>query len=165
MEIEALVAAHQPNLFAFLYRMCGDPALAEELVQEVFLRALRAADRYRPQGKISTWLYRIASNVVRDHWRQQQRRPTVPLTEWAPPPDPSAEAEALANLDALRVRRALLDLPHQQRSALILRYYHDLSYQEIAEALVIPLGTVRSRLHNGLARLRDELHTEVSLGG
>ncbi len=162
MDLAELVAGHQTNLFAFLYRLTGDPALAEELMQEVFVRALRAAERYRPQGKVSTWLFAIAANVTRDHWRRRQRNLVdlvgeVPGTAWADP-----EEEALAAADVEHLRSALLQLPLEQRSALILRYYHDLSYLEIAQALACPVGTVRSRIHNGLERLRRSMREEVS---
>ncbi|MGE5675154.1 MAG: RNA polymerase sigma factor, partial [Mycobacterium leprae] len=73
MDLESVIAENQGSLFAFLYRMCGDGALAEELMQEAFVRALQAAKRYRPQGRVSTWLFAIAANLLRDHWRRKAR--------------------------------------------------------------------------------------------
>jgi RNA polymerase sigma-70 factor (ECF subfamily) len=162
LEIASLVAGHQTNLFAFLYHMCGDAGLAEELTQEVFVRALRAAERYQPQGKLSTWLFSIAANVMRDHWRRQGRRQEFGPDELGlTPAAAAAEDEALALVQVQEVREALLHLPMEQRTALILRYFHDLSYAEIAEAMVCPVGTVRSRIHNGLVRLKMLLTEEV----
>jgi RNA polymerase sigma-70 factor, ECF subfamily len=161
--LEQLVAEHQGPLFAFLCRMCGDPGMAEELMQETFVRALQAAKRYRPEARVSTWLFSIAANLVRDRWRRQARRgEPAPLDEGLAGGDPTPEEAVIARATQADLRRGLLQLPLEQRSALILRYYHDLSYAEIARALAIPLGTVRSRIHNGLARLRRTLAEEVS---
>lgn len=163
MDLQGLIAQHHRSLFAFLYRMTGDAALSEELQQEVFLRAVRAGERYRPTGRITTWLYAIAANLVRDEFRRAQRAP-LPLDQEATgPPTPSPEELLLAGEEVAKLRQALLALPYEQRSALILRYYHDLSYAEIAVALGIPVGTVRSRLHNGVERLKSLMHEEVTL--
>jgi RNA polymerase sigma factor (sigma-70 family) len=78
-----LVAGYQDSLFAFLYRMCGDADLAEELMQETFVRALRAAGRYQPDALLTTWLFQIAANLLRDRWRQQAGGESLPpLTRW-----------------------------------------------------------------------------------
>ena len=158
-----LISQHQGSLFAFLYRTCGDADLAEDLMQETFVRALRASKRYRPQATVTTWLFSIAANLVRDHWRRRARRgEELPLDEAALNALENPEEDALRGMQHQRVQAALLSLPLEQRSALILRYYHDLSYQQIAQVLVCPLGTVRSRIHNGLVRLKEILVTEVS---
>lgn len=154
MDVRELLASHHTNVFAFLYRLCGDPNLAEDLMQETFVRALRASERYEHRGKVSTWLFSIAANVARDHWRRQKRQPSVPLEE-------GLTGAGTLDDSASEVREALLRLPLEQRSVLILRYYHDLSYAEIADTLVIPLGTVRSRIHNGLERMKGLLLEEV----
>ncbi|MGE5672931.1 MAG: RNA polymerase sigma factor [Mycobacterium leprae] len=162
MEIGPLVAEHQAALFAFLYRMCGDADLAEELMQETFVRALQAAATYTPRAKIRTWLFHIAANLVRDRWRRRARQGEhLPLDALPLPAPDSTEERALDRVTYLAVREALLQLPLEQRAALLLRYYHDLSYEEIATALSIPIGTVRSRIHNGLARLEHRLTSEV----
>jgi len=162
-DLERFVAANQRPLFAFLYRMCGDPDLAEELMQETFVRAIQAAKRYRPAASVTTWLFSIAANLVRDRWRRQARRgDPVPIDGLALASEESPEAEVLKQASHEALRSALLHLPLEQRSALILRYYHDLSYEEIAQTLACPVGTVRSRIHNGLARLRSALNQEVT---
>lgn len=163
VDLEQLIAEHQGALFAFLYRMVGDKDLAEDLMQETFARALQAAKRYRPQGKVSTWLFAIAANLVRDRWRRQQvRGPSVALDDLTLASPDSTEEQVLQGMGREQVREALLHLSLEQRSAILLRYYHDLSYAEIAQALAIPLGTVRSRIHNGLARLKRLLTEEVA---
>lgn len=154
--LEDLVVHHQEPLFAFLYRMCGESDLAEELMQETFVRAFEAAKRYRPEASVRTWLFSIAANLVRDRWRRRARRgEDLPLDDQLTVAAPATtEDEALRLISYEAVRTALPRLPVEQRSALILRYYHDLSYEEIARVLACPIGTVRSRIHNGLARLK-----------
>lgn len=163
MDLHGMIAQHHGSIFAFLYRMTGDPALSEELQQEVFLRAMRAGERYRAVGKLSTWLFTIAANLVRDQFRRASRAPLPLEYDSTGPPAPSAEEVALAGEEVARLRQALLQLPIEYRSTLILRYYHDLSYAEIAQALGCPVGTVRSRLHNGVERLKVLMQEEVAL--
>ncbi|HEY8341784.1 MAG TPA: sigma-70 family RNA polymerase sigma factor [Calditerricola sp.] len=160
--LERLVRDHQRALFAFLYRMCGDRGVAEELMQETFVRALRALARYRPSGDGRAWLFSIAVNLVRDRWRRQAKRGiTLSIDEVDLRAADSAEDETLERLAHQQVRHALLRLPWEQRTALILRYYHDLRYEEIAQVMACPVGTVRSRIHHGLARLKRLLSAEV----
>ncbi len=73
------VTEHQHSLYAFLYRMTGDRYLAEDLMQETFVRALEASERYKPQGRLASWLFGIAANLTKDHWRKQRNRHSVPL--------------------------------------------------------------------------------------
>ncbi len=162
-DLGALIAEHQDALFAFLMRMTGDAHVAEDLMQETFVRALRASARYRPEAGLRTWLFSIASNLVRDRWRREILRRAVPWDDTVAPPDPAPDEAVLRQAGNRQVRLALLKLPPEQRAALVLRYFHDLSYQEIAAVLVCPVGTVRSRIHNGLARLKQLLLPEVSV--
>lgn len=161
-DLESFIATHQSDLFAFLFRMCGDGALAEELMQETFVRAFKAARHFTPkEASVKTWVYSIAVNLMRDHWRRKARRKEVPLHEGTLPSIPPVDAEALDLVLAAQVRAALLELPFEQREAIVLYYYHDLTYAEIAEAVKCPIGTVRSRLHYGLARLKKLLAKEL----
>lgn len=160
-DLGELIAEHQDALFAFLLRMCGDPHQAEDLMQETFVRAIRAAARYNPQAAVRTWLFSIASNLVRDQWRRQKVRGEVALTEYITMAADSPEEAVLRRLGNRRVRVAILALPVEQRAAIVLRYFHEFSYHEIADALVCPVGTVRSRIHNGMSRLRELLRAEV----
>jgi RNA polymerase sigma-70 factor (ECF subfamily) len=162
-DLGALVAENQDALFAFLLRMCGDLHQAEDLMQETFVRAIRAAAHYKPRAAVRTWLFSIAANLVRDQWRRQRVRGAVSLTEYIAMAADSPEEAVLRRLGNRRVRVAILTLPMEQRAAIVLRYFHELSYQEIAEALVCPVGTVRSRIHNGMSRLRELLRAEVDL--
>ncbi len=154
MDLGRLVLDHQSSLYAFLYRMTGDPHLAEDLMQDTFVRALQASAKYQPQGRLSAWLFAIALNLTKDHWRKTYRQPTedcLPIDRHKP--IGSVEDEVETAITAEGVREALLTLPFEQRAPLILFYYHDMTYEDIANCLVIPIGTVRSRIHNAKTRL------------
>jgi len=151
-EEEAL--PHRRALLATARRLTGRSDLAEDLVQETFLRALRSVHRYRPGSNARAWLYRILHRTRFDGFREKMRRlPTVAL-ECEPPVAPE-QARLLSGGDALE--RALLALPEPYRSAVLLRDVKELSYEEIADVLDIPPGTVMSRIHRGRALLRAAL--------
>ena len=136
-------------LHAFLARHTGGRDV-DDLDQETWLRVVRAAHRFDADRRFSTWLFQIALNLCRD-WHR--RPPAEPL-------DPAVVARTLgatdptaADVARLDARQLLAALPEAQRSAVILRYYHDLDEDETAEILGCPRGTVKSRVHNGLRRL------------
>jgi RNA polymerase sigma-70 factor, ECF subfamily len=158
-----LVERHHSPLLGFLYRMCnGDRALAEDLVQEAFLRLIRGIKQYRHPRPFKPWLYAIAVNLARDYYKSADSRHTDSMVE-------SFDAQASASLDepiflaedAQRVAAALAALPAHQRETVILRYYQELSLNDIAEILKIPGGTVKSRLSLGLNRLRHLLEQDL----
>jgi RNA polymerase sigma-70 factor, ECF subfamily len=154
--LSILVQRHHSPLLGFLYRLTGgDRSLAEDLTQEAFLRALRSIQQYQPARPFKPWLYAIAVNVARDHFKRADTRYAVARTdeEFAALADPIELDETIAD-DNQRVAAAIRALPVRQREALILRYYQDLSLAEIAETLSIPIGTVKSRLSLGLRQLR-----------
>ena len=158
-----LVERHHAPLLGYLYRLTGgDRPLAEDLVQETFLRVLRSIRQYHPAQRFKPWLYAIATNLTRDHFKRADTRRTDPIqTGTLSLPDPhQPEPTFLAHDDARQVIAALAHLPDPQREAIILRYYQDLSLAEIAETLNIPLGTVKSRLSIGLQKLRELLEND-----
>ncbi|HSP96317.1 MAG TPA: sigma-70 family RNA polymerase sigma factor [Candidatus Dormibacteraeota bacterium] len=131
----------------FLHRRTGGRDV-EDLYQEVWLRVVRAAERFDGDRRFSTWLFQIALNLSRD-WRR--REPAAPGGV-----DPGGEAAAPIAADAsagVDVERLLARLPAAQREVVALRYLHDLSEDEVATLLDIPRGTVKSRLHHAIARL------------
>ncbi|MBI5032885.1 MAG: sigma-70 family RNA polymerase sigma factor [Chloroflexi bacterium] len=151
-----LVCRHQGSVVSLIYRMCGDLRLAEDAAQEAFVRVWQNLKSYKPQYAFRSWLYRIATNVALDVLRRE--RPTADLdslsmADLRPSPEQSAED----NERAAYVRRAIAQLSESLRVVLVLREYQDLSYQEIADALNIPIGTVMSRLNAARAQLRHEL--------
>jgi RNA polymerase sigma-70 factor (ECF subfamily) len=152
-----LVRRYHLGVIGVVYRLCGDPYLAEDAAQEAFVRAWLNLNTYRPLMPWRNWLYRIAVNAALDMLRRE--RPTLALDDdsslHGDSPDPHAALEQKEREDL--VRRAILTLPSATRVVLVLREYGGLSYREIAEALDIPLGTVMSRLNAARQHLREQL--------
>jgi RNA polymerase sigma factor (sigma-70 family) len=169
--VVALVARSDEEALAELYdrfgrvayglalRVLRDEKLAEDAVQEGFLTAWRNADRFMPErAKASTWLLTLVHRRAVDLVRHEDRRRAEPLPESVEPaPSDSAEDDAWLRFERERVQAALRQLPDQQREALELAYYGGFSQSELAERLGQPVGTIKSRMFTGLARLRELL--------
>jgi RNA polymerase sigma-70 factor, ECF subfamily len=152
---------HRPRLQRLVVRLAGDADLAEDLTQEVGLRAFQAFPGFRGEADAYSWLYRIAINVV-NRYRERRRPTLVPLETpevEALSADRSGCPEAVLLRDDLRasVWAALDRLPDDLRTILILQVYEGLKYRELALVLGIPIGTVKSRLHHAMQRLKEEL--------
>ena len=172
---ELLVWRHSPELFRFLARFTGNAASAEDVVQETFLQVHLSAGTFESGRRFRPWVYTIAANKARDLLRSQGRRPTVQLT---PPDDETDIAQLWEGLlqdtttpdQQLQlkqrqefVREVIGQLPGHLREILVLAYFNQLSYKELADVLGIPLGTVKSRLHSAVthfARLYHELNPD-----
>src|SRR5882757_11087414 len=160
-----LILRWERPIYALAYRTIGREEDARDVCQETFLRAFRALPAFRGQAKFSSWLYRIALNLCRDWIRRERRAPIVQtpedvdLIELAAAAEPSESIEDLvARKDLTRlVERAMANLPEEQRMAIVLKEYHGLTFQEIAELVGCPLSTVKTRLYQGLTVLRREL--------
>ena len=158
-----LVVRWERPIFALAYRVLGREEDARDVCQETFLRAFRALKGFQGQAKFSSWLYRIALNLCRDWIRRDRRTPMVtPLdadTEPAGLTGPVETAEELAvRRDLGRViTRAMTALSEEQRSAIVLKEYHGLTFREIADLQGCPLSTVKTRLYQGLSVLRRQL--------
>ena len=153
--------------YGIAYRVLRDDRLAEDAVQEGFLAAWRAAATFRAdRAKASTWIVTLVHRRAVDIVRREERRRAEPLeTETrADPTDPSGSAEDAAWLgfERDRVQAALRALPDTQREAIELAYYGGYSQSELAERLGLPLGTIKSRMFAGLARLRELLDESES---
>lgn len=157
----ALVLAHQHAVHAVLAQMLFRGAIAdvEDLAQETFIRVHRALPRFeeRGPGRLEKWIVTIAARVAIDHLRRR-RAPAESFDETVHRL-PTAGADELAQFRRLgeRVEKALAEIGAEQRSVLVLRQLHGLEYQEIADALQLDLGTVKSRLHRARARLQELL--------
>jgi RNA polymerase sigma-70 factor (ECF subfamily) len=157
---EAEMLPQMRSLFGAAYRMTGNAHDAEDLVQETFLRAHRAFDRFEPGSNARAWLHTILQRVRTDMFRRTRRRPeTVELLGEGPATPPPQDALASGRED---LERALRALPDAFREAVVLRDVQELSYAEIASALGIPAGTVMSRIHRGRALLREALRGRSS---
>lgn len=158
-----LVERYQRVVVQFVYRFLGPAGRsdAEDIAQEVFIRAWKHAARFEPRAKVLTWLLRIATNVSLNERRRRALRRAFGLE--AVPEDavsssdfaPAADLEA--DDTAAEVRAALLTLPDKQRAAVVLRHYHDLSYAEIAETLKTSVSAVESLLFRARRSLQDRL--------
>ncbi len=157
-----LVRRHYPGVVNVVYRMCGDFHLAEDAAQDAFIQAWLHLPSYRPQTQLRGWLYRIAINAALDFLRREAA--TTPqnienLTLVSPGQDP--EAITIDGERADQVRRAVMSLAPASRAVLILREYEGFSYQQTAEALDIPVGTVMSRLNYARQCLRKLLDPQL----
>jgi RNA polymerase sigma-70 factor (ECF subfamily) len=152
--IEAEALPHLKRLLAAAYRMTGNAADAEDLVQETLLRAYRAFDRYTPGTNCRAWLYTILHRVRTDALRKRGRSPATVDLEGEGPPVSGGQDGTLERRDLETLLRAL---PENFRSAVILRDLEELSYEEIAGVLEVPIGTVMSRIHRGRALIRAAL--------
>ncbi len=151
-----LVCRHWQGAVFMVYRIVGDRSLAEDAAQEAFLRAWQRLPTYKPEYPFRNWLYSIAAHLALDFLRREPHTVDVADLEIdAGGPGPEAESEARER--HAQVRLAVLDLPPASRAVLVLREYKGLSYQEIASALGIPVGTVMSRLNYARCQLRQAL--------
>jgi len=151
---EAEALPHLRSLYGTAYRMTHNAHDAEDLVQETFLRAYRAFDRFQPGTNIRAWLFTILHRARTDSFRKASRSPQTVELAAEPAVPPPQDALASGGEDLVH---ALSNLPEVFRTAVVLRDVEDLSYQEIARALEVPVGTVMSRIHRGRSLLRAAL--------
>ncbi len=155
--IQALMARKLSRMLALARRMLGDPTEAEDVAQEVFLRAWKQARVWTPgAGKFDTWMHRVALNLCYDRLRRRREDVMAEPPEQADPA-PSAETGLMAGAVADRVRTAIDALPERQRTALILCHYQELSNIEAAELLGLSVEAVESLLSRGRRALRGAL--------
>jgi RNA polymerase sigma-70 factor (ECF subfamily) len=155
-DFDELVERHSAEIFAYVWRMLHETHDAEDCLQETFLRAYRAYGRLRAGTNYRAWLYKIATNTARSHWRRKKRSEvsTVDL-------DPDLQAGEMSVADRVE-RKALLaavartvgKLPDQQRAALIMRKYQELSYAEIAAALACTEAAARANVYQAVRKLQ-----------
>ena len=167
--LQEVMAVYRPRLHAQALRLSGNHHDAEEIVQEAFVRAFRAAPRFRREASLGTWLHTITTNLARNryhYWRRRQRHATISLDATAPGEDRPALLEAIA-VDAAtaageaeqndlvqRIERGMARLAPRDRQVLLLRNGQHASYAETARALGITMGTVKSRIARARERLR-----------
>lgn len=157
-----LVRRNYTSVVNVVYRLCGDTGLAEDMAQEAFLRAWINLPSFHPRSSLRNWLYRIAVNAALDVLRRKTAEPVEDekmemVTDQAPGP----EAVMIQKEQAALLQQAMKSLPEAARSVLVLREYGELSYQEIASVLDIPIGTVMSRLNYARTRLREVLKAQI----
>ncbi|HXY94052.1 MAG TPA: sigma-70 family RNA polymerase sigma factor [Acidimicrobiia bacterium] len=154
---EEVARDHGRFLYNVAYRLAGNDDDAQDLVQEALLRVRKGLERYQP-GSLEGWLARIVTNVFLDEMRRRKRRPTDALPEdpgRVLPPAPAADEVQRGLSD--EIQHALEELPEEFRVPVVLCDVSDLSYEQIADATGVPIGTVRSRIHRGRRMLRASL--------
>jgi RNA polymerase sigma factor (sigma-70 family) len=161
---EQIVRDHQNMVFSTLIRLTGSREHIDDLAQEVFLRLYRALPAFRGEALLSTYLYRIIANVAQDEWKRR-RRDDLPLvsfsdeeTDWEDRlhhPSPDAEQQFAERQFRYSVENELQKLSPVERTVLVLYHQEERSYEQIAESLKLPIGTVRTHLHRGRNKLRD----------
>jgi RNA polymerase sigma-70 factor (ECF subfamily) len=160
-----LIVRWERPIYALAYRMLGREEDARDVCQDTFLRAYRALPGFKGQAKFSSWIYRIALNLCRDWIRRQRRNPVSQLREDVDPGEIAAAAGTTESIEDLVARRelgalvgeAMGALSEEQRTAIILKEYHGMTFQEIADMQGCPLSTVKTRLYQGLSQLRRHL--------
>jgi RNA polymerase sigma-70 factor (ECF subfamily) len=153
-KVQSLVDEHYEALYRYAYRLCGTAADAEDLVQEAFCRAQEKLDQLREPERAKAWLFSILRNGYLHRLRVSQHPRLVPLNDIA---DFAEPPENLPEVEPLKLQEALNELPELFRTPVIMFYFEDFSYRDIAEQMEVPLGTVMSRLARAKAYLRARL--------
>ncbi len=168
-----LIRRYQTPVVNLAWRITGNPDDAAEVAQETFIRVLRSLHTYDPERPLKTWLFKIAANLALDSIRRRKRRPVSmqdlfdedegPLLE-AVEPSPGPDAVLQVQRSADLFDELVQEMPERYQAILYLRYREDLAYEEIADALGIPLGTVKVRLHRAHEALRRKLSARGARG-
>ena len=168
-----LVQKYRRQMVGFMYRMCHNPAAAEELAQEVFLRVYRSRESYEPSAKFNTWLYRIATNLAVNHARDTRHERPENLVRLDEPdqetgatpdlPDASltAEEQMLRRERMNVIRKRVQGLPERQKMAVIMHKYQQMDYREIAEVMKLSESATKSLLFRAYETLREQLQELV----
>jgi RNA polymerase sigma-70 factor (ECF subfamily) len=168
-----IVDAFGEAVLAFLLRMTRRRDVAEDLLQDTFVRAIGSIGRYDHRDRFAAWLFRIAANLARDHVRKARRRGVTfsgeaaddderePVLSRLPAAESGPDERLIGTEDRRRLYWALEQLSDEYRVVVLLRHYSALSFKEIAAVLGCPLGTALARMHRGLARLRKLMGTEA----
>jgi RNA polymerase sigma-70 factor (ECF subfamily) len=170
---EAIVSRYQRKLINYIYRMINNLEAAMELCQEVFIKVYSSLDKYNPEYKFTTWVHRIASNATID-WMRKKKLETYSIDDGGDGEGLSLgdqlstdDLDPLSNLEMRqlqeRIEGAIDELPFIYKQLIILRHINELSYDEIAEAVDLPLGTVKNRIFRGREILKAKLSSEMDM--
>lgn len=155
--LRMIIHRHHGRLVGYLGSQLGAQAVAEELALEVFVRLHRAAPRWRPEAKLSTYLFHIAHNLMLNERRRRARKPTSPMDAAPEPGDGSHDSDrAVADIQEA-FQRAVLTLPSEQRAAILLLVQQDLSYEEIGKVLGASVASVKTWVHRARLQLRKAM--------
>ena len=160
--MDQLLRRHYDRVHAVCRRIAGTTRDADDAAQEAMIRVVRNLDRFDGRSAFGTWVYRIATNTALDELRKRKRRPQLHVVdddtlEYREPADEFAHRNVDGVIDRIAIEAALAELPDEFRAAVVMRDVGDLDYAEIAVALELPLGTVKSRIARGRRLLIDTL--------
>lgn len=157
--MEVLVKRYYRDIFSYVYRNTGEYHLSYDITQEIFEKMMKSIKRYHESGRFKNWLYKIAVNSCTDYFRSSFYKKTMDTESLDDEVSDDSNVWDLFSRNAERekIKRAVLELPEYQRNALILRFYHDMKVKDIAEATGCSEGTVKSRLRQGMEKLRKVL--------
>jgi RNA polymerase sigma-70 factor, ECF subfamily len=153
--LNTLLSNNYPILKGYVIKLTGNPELSQDIIQETMLKAVVNIKKFEPIAKFSTWLITIANNIYIDMLRKD--RSTQLLEETLESSAAGPEEAALAALEHKEIMKVLQSLPYEKRAVFILKHYYGYKYEEIASILNCPVGTVRSRLHNSIKTIINEL--------
>lgn len=166
--LESLVFRYQKKIFSFIFRMVFSVEDARDLTQEVFIQVFLSLDKFRGEAKFSTWLYRIASNKSLDFLRRDQKMKIIDTSKidtlalMGPSLNGNNPEQVFLQEEKIRrLRRLIAGLPDKYRLTLVLFHYENLTYQQIAETLDIPVKTVATRLYRSKLILKEQLGGEI----
>jgi len=164
---DALVETYSTRLYGYFYRLTGSRHDAEDLLQELFVRLVRMIDQYEHEGRFDGWLFRIATNLIRDRVRRSKRaaghraadgsgRESAGSLDELPDTSAAGPADAMERSERLdRLQAALGQLPEAEREVILLRHFSQMPFKEVADTMGTPIGTALARAHRGLAKLRE----------
>ena len=161
-QVEQLVGAFYEPLYRYAYRLSGSPQEAEDLTQETFCQAQNKLGQLRDPDRAKAWLFSILRNAYLRRIRASKQEHRVPLDSVGEIPE--RPTEPLPDIDPVQLQKALGELPESFRTPLILFYFEEFSYREIAEQMAVPLGTVMSRLARGKLFLKQRLLQGATTG-
>ncbi len=175
LAFDVLVHRHKARLYSYLLRLMRDPTDAEEVAQEAFVRAYVHADKYRNIAKFTTWLYTIATNLVRNRIRKTRSMPKLLSLQWGRGDEDESDRETIdlpdpGDLPDRRLEKSELQtivahgierIPARYREAFVLREVNHFTYEEIAAITGLKLGTVRSRINRGRAHFREVMQPQL----
>ncbi|HWD41937.1 MAG TPA: sigma-70 family RNA polymerase sigma factor [Fimbriimonas sp.] len=172
--LNALVRKHEARAYHYAFRLTRNPEEAADVVAEAFLRVFNALQNFKGQSAFTTWLYRILTNCYLDVKKRDRNRPTVSLEATMQTPDgeverqvedtkPTPDLQLERSERERNVERAVAKLPEYQRAMIVMYHVENLSYEDIAAALDLPIGTVKSRLNRARLNLRELLVKDEEL--
>jgi RNA polymerase sigma-70 factor (ECF subfamily) len=163
--LNTLLSDNYSILLGYITKMTGDAFLSQDIVQETMLKAVLNLNKFRPEAKFSTWLITIATNVYRDHLRKFKRIEALDENFDYIASDSNIEDTIMNSMEYKKVMSILMRLSYEKRAVFILKNYYGYKYEDIANILQCPIGTVRSRLHNCIKCILEELErSEIIIG-